>query len=160
MDLTPEQCKSRYSLAFMNALCAQAGLSIGETRQDEDVHAIDMGVIFPEAEVRVQLKCSSKKTMARDFETIALDKGWIAKWSLSLVPVFLVLVVVPDDQREWLEDSDRATLHNTHAYWTRIETPIPDDRKSVRISKADRVTIETLRVWRNALRVGFGKEAV
>ncbi|MCT7294316.1 DUF4365 domain-containing protein [Rhodococcus sp. PAE-6] len=116
-DLSPEQCKSRYSLAFMNALCAQAGVTIGETRQDEDVHAIDMAVNFTEAPVQVQLKCSSAKTMSGPFERIDLEERWIEKWAMSQLPVFLVLVVVPDDRADWLSDNERSTLHRAHAYW-------------------------------------------
>lgn len=157
-DLSPEQCKSRYSLAFMNALCAQAGVTISETRQDEDVHAIDMAVNFTEAPVQVQLKCSSAKSMSGPSERIDLEERWIEKWSTSQLPVFLVLVVVPDDRADWLSDSDRSTLHRAHAYWTQIEPPLA--QKSVHVARTNRLTIDTLLDWRNILRKGFGQEAI
>lgn len=150
--------KSRYSLAFMGALCAQAGIRMQETRQDEDVDAVDMSVEYPEAPVRVQLKCSSTKTMHGDYETIDLRDHWITSWKTSGIPVFLVLVVVDPSCRDWIEEQPVQTLHRAHAYWAQFDPS--SIRKSVRIYSANRVTVGTLLEWRNITRAAFGQGRV
>ncbi|OZF09856.1 hypothetical protein CH300_00295 [Rhodococcus sp. 15-1154-1] len=142
----------------MNALCAQAGLGIVETRQDEDYQAVDLGLNYPEGVVRVQLKCSSAKTMAGNFETIDLEQSWIDNWKENVGPVFIVLVVVPDQLADWLTNHDLTTVHETHAYWTRYDKT--SSRKSVRLNKVDRVDLGTLFEWRNLQRVAYGLEPI
>ncbi|RGP48485.1 hypothetical protein AWH04_09000 [Rhodococcus erythropolis] len=146
--------KSRYSLSFMDGLCAQAGLTVLPTQQDSDVHAIDMTVCFPESHAQVQLKCSSVKAMDGEEERIDLDDEWISKWSRSMLPVFIVLVVVPSDIRYWRVDAPRQTVHNAHAYWVQFDKTA--NRKSVLVPRAQRVTRKTLDEWHGIVLGGFG----
>ncbi|WP_374228006.1 DUF4365 domain-containing protein [Rhodococcus qingshengii] len=141
-DLEVSSRKSRYSLAFISSLCAQAGLRVSETRQDEDVHAIDMSVEYPESSVRLQLKCSSSMQMTRKFETISCDQYRIDRWRDNAGPVFIVLVVVPDNHYDWIADEDRSTLHRTHAYWAQYDPN--STRKSVRVYQENRVTLDVV----------------
>ena len=51
--------KARYGVSYIRNLCAQAGLRFGETEQDEDVLAVDCEIKYREANVGVQVKCTS-----------------------------------------------------------------------------------------------------
>jgi hypothetical protein len=42
--LDDKKKESRYSLAYLYAMCSQAGYTTQETRQDEDIEAIDAWV--------------------------------------------------------------------------------------------------------------------
>lgn len=51
--LDDDKSKSRYSLSYLYAVCAQAGALVSETPQYSDVHTVDGTIAFDESFVRV-----------------------------------------------------------------------------------------------------------
>lgn len=141
--------KSRYSLSYLYTVCAHAGCTVIETTQDSDVHSIDATIQFAEADVRVQMKCSSTKQMTSDFESIDLHDNWITKWKKSELPVYVVLVVVPEDKTEWVGYRDDDTLHKTRAYWARYQRE--STKKSIQIPRDQRFGVATIHEWHGEL---------
>jgi len=131
-------------------VCAQAGVGLSETSPDEDILAIDCAVEYPEAPVRVQVKCTSQLGLERSSFTVPIDDKWRSKWARSLFPGYLLLVVVPAEVEAWIEHLDTGTLHNTAAFWTRLPTEETTVR-SISIPRAQRMTQETLGQWHHAL---------
>jgi Domain of unknown function (DUF4365) len=89
--LDDKRRKSRYSLSYLYAICAQAGLSAQETRQDEDIEAIDAWVNLVGAPVPVQCKCTSSPEETRAGYRVDFEDGWITSWKEQQLPVFIVL---------------------------------------------------------------------
>ena len=123
--LDDKRRKSRYSLSYLYAMCAHAGYGAQETRQDEDVEAIDARVTLQGAAVPVQLKCTSSPEETQAGYRVDFEDGWITSWKQQRLPVFIVLVVVPKGHNPWIDHTlDTATLHRTAAFWGRFDPHI------------------------------------
>lgn len=148
--------KSRYSQAYLSAICAQSGSVVYEGRQDEDCWAIDARVELIASDVAVQLKCTEAPNRTKVGIRIDLKDDWIEKWSLKRTPVYVVGVVVPVGQDDWIEHSlDETTVHNTAAYWARFDRT--STAKSITLPYANRFGIHTLDVWNDDVDDAFGE---
>lgn len=146
--------KARYGVAYLRSICSQAGVPMQENSPDEDVLAVDCDVKFAEGPVLVQLKCTSRLTLAGRRASVALRPEWCTKWSRQRVPVYLVLVIVPKDVGVWLAHQAVGTFHATAAYWVRVHG---DEGASVHVPKKQRLTAETFAQWHQELLACFGQ---
>lgn len=153
--LDANRAKSRFGVAYVRAVCSQAGVGFQETSPDEDVLAVDGNVEFEIASARVQVKCTGRfRLNGGSTATWPIDEAWRQHWKRSGVPVYFVLVIVdPDDQLEWLHHQDAATLHRAAAFWVRVDT-LPDE-KNIAVPKAQRLTADTLRLWAEDVEASF-----
>lgn len=145
--------RARYGVSYLKNICAQAGVGLTESSPDEDVLAIDCGVEFAELSVRVQVKCTSSLTIGGRVKRVPIEVGWLEKWRRSVVPVYLVVVVVPRNVGTWIEHKGDGTMHMTAAFWARIDDSIAPP--SVRIPSSQRLTSETLDLWHQDLLARF-----
>lgn len=154
--LTPNGCKARFGAAYVRAICSHAGVGFTETSIDEDVLAVDGKVELAEADVRVQIKCTGQFRIAGgSTASWQAEDSWWQKWQNSKTPVYFVLVLVdPDDQLQWLEHRDDGTLHRAAAFWVRVDT-MPAD-VSVTVPKSQRLSASTLTEWSSDLLACFG----
>jgi hypothetical protein len=140
--------KARFGVAYLRAVCSQAGVGFVETSIDEDVLAVDGEVQFAIASARVQIKCTGRFRLEGGAETASwpADPAWWEKWQKSCVPVYLVLLVVdPGDQSLWLDHRVDGTFQGSAAFWVRVDT-MPDGA-SVQVPRSQRLTAETLKQW-------------
>lgn len=153
--LDANRAKSRFGVAYVRAVCSQAGVGFQETSPDEDVLAVDGSVDFEIACARVQVKCTGQfKIKGGSTATWPVEESWRLRWTRSRLPVYFVLVIVdPDDQMSWLHHHDEATLHRAAAFWVRVDT-LPEG-KSIVVPKAQRLTSDTLRLWANDIEASF-----
>lgn len=149
--------KSRYSQAYLSSICSQTGHTLQEGRQDEDCWAIDTTVDLTAASVLVQLKCTSSPLSTDGGYRVPLKTTWIEKWSAKQVPVYILLVVVPEVHDSWIEHVSEQTVHKTHAYWARFDPLVHD--KSIVLPSAQRFSRETLATWETQLDDVFGGSA-
>lgn len=153
--LDSNHAKSRYSLSYLFSVCAQAGRTATETRQDEDVHAVDAWVKLAGATVYVQLKCTEAPNRTATGIRVDFEDGWIEKWREEKLPVYIVLVVVPPGQTDWIEHlEDESTLHKAVAYWGRFDPE--SSKKSITLSLTDRLTLDTMDRWQQDVDDVFG----
>lgn len=145
--------KARYGVTYVRNLCAQAGVGFEETSPDEDVLAVDCEVKFVEASVRVQVKCTSSLKATGRSASWPVEEGWLRKWADSRLPVYIVVVMVSPESDSWIEHRRKDTLHNTAAFWVRVDGLT--DAKRVRIPKANRLQSSTFTLWRNEMLAGF-----
>jgi hypothetical protein len=145
--------RARYGVSYVRNVCAQAGFGLNETSPDEDVLATDCDVVFMEANVRVQVKCTSRLTLGGKTKSCQLKPGWLRRWEQSVVPVYFVLVVVPPSEPTWLDHRADGTMHRTAAFWQRVRTEQLD--KAISIPKIQRLTAETLSIWHRDLLAAF-----
>jgi hypothetical protein len=147
----PQQASVRqawYGPAYVHAICSQAGYLWQAVPSDGDVHSFDGNLtVRPGSTVPVQVKCRRKK-----FESSCsyrIKRAWRENWDDLAVPGFFVVVVVPADVSAWVEHEDnpvRRTIHQTSAYWTRID-PLPPEQKSIQVLAANRFTADTIPIW-------------
>jgi hypothetical protein len=153
--LDSNRAKSRFGVAYVRAVCSQAGVGFQETSSDEDVLAVDGSVEFEIAPVRVQVKCTGQfRLKGGSTATWPIDESWRQHWKRSGIPVYFVLVIVdPDDQVSWLHHQDEATLHRAAAFWVRVDT-LPQGQNIV-VPKAQRLTADTLQLWAEDVEASF-----
>lgn len=145
--------KARYGVSYLRAVCSQAGVPMDETSPDEDIHAVDCKLNFPEIPVPVQVKCSSRHDLGGRAPFVDVTERWAEKWRQQVVPVRLVLVVVPDDVEEWLHHPDQGTWHPTAAFWVEVTG---DETGRVHLPRTQRLTAETLEAWHADVLTQFG----
>lgn len=142
--------KARYGLAHVDSICSQAGVPLVEPKPDEDVLAVDCSLMFPEADVRVQVKCTSRWTIGGKSLTFPLEQEWVRKWDENIFPVYFVVVIVPKEiARHWLRHEQDGTFHRTAAFWARL--PPGEVGSSVAVPKNQRFTARTLSLWHQDL---------
>lgn len=146
--------KGRYGIVYLRAIAGQAGCGFNETSPGEDTLAIDYTLDFPEGGVRVQVKTSAQYMIDGDdeFLSFSAEDKWIAKWARIQVPLYFVIVVVPNDSGSWLNHDVTGTqMVRTAAYWVRLAPGQFDNSKTIKVPRAQRVTIDTLPQWHQDL---------
>ncbi|MBO3663877.1 DUF4365 domain-containing protein [Microbacterium stercoris] len=142
--------KGRYGVVYMRAVAGQAGCGFTETSPGEDTLAIDYTLEFPEGAVRVQVKTSAQYQIDGDddFLSFGVKDEWIAKWARTKLPIYFVIVVVPNDSGSWLNHDITGTqMVRTAAYWVRLQPGQFATTKTIKIPRSQRVTSETLPQW-------------
>jgi len=156
--LTANGAKARFGIAYLRAVCSQAGVGFDETSIDEDVLAIDGKIEFEAAAARVQVKCTGQfRIDGGDTATWPAESGWWAKWHKSKIPVyFVILIVDPDEQVRWLDHRQDGTMHHAAAFWVRVDQMSVGS--GITVPKGQRLTADTLREWAADVDACFGTE--
>lgn len=154
------QRQARYGPKYLSLVVAQAGATFTETSIDEDTLAIDATVRMAGGFiVDVQVKATYQYELAGSEHVLTwpLKQHWVEKWSDHPYPLFLVLVVVPDDSASWLDHSNEGTmLQRTGAYWVRVTKETLGEGRSISVPRSQRLTVDTIDEWLLAARKGFG----
>lgn len=149
-SLSPDGRKARYGLAYVRSICSQAGAPFTETEPDSDVLAIDCSIWFPQGDVRVQVKCTSRWTIGGRSLTFPVEEEWVRKWDENIFPVYFVVVIVPAlAARHWLRHDSDGTFHHTAAFWARL--PPGEVGVSVEVPKDQRLMVSTISSWHQDL---------
>lgn len=155
-SLGQNAAKGRFGVTYMRAICNQASVGFNETPPDEDTLAIDGILVFSDVRVGVQIKCTGQfKIPGNRTITWKTEPGWRTKWNASMDPVYFVVVVLdPDEQHNWLKHHDGGTLLSAAAFWVRVDRSSEDG--DVVVPKSQRLTAETLSLWRDEALQGYG----
>jgi hypothetical protein len=137
--------KARYGIAYVRSICSQAGVPLQETEPDEDVLAVDCSIGFPQGDVRVQVKCTSRWMISGKSLTFPVEQEWVRKWDENFLPVYFVVVIVPKLARQWLRHDHNGTFHHTAAFWARL--PPGEVGSSVVVPKDQRLMVSTISSW-------------
>lgn len=146
--------KGRFGVVYMRAIAGQAGCGFNETSPGEDTLAIDHTLDFPEGSVRVQVKTTATRAIEDQDEYLSFsaEDKWIEKWSRVKVPLYFVIVVVPSVSDSWLtHDITGTQMVRTAAYWVRLLPGQFDTTKTIKVPRAQRVTLETIPTWHQDL---------
>jgi hypothetical protein len=154
--LSSKTAQGRFGVAYVQALCAQAGFGHDVTTADEDVRAIDGHVHFNVGSCAYQVKCTTKsfgtKTQSLSWP---IEDWWVTRWAQAMMPVYFIVVRVKT-QANWVQHpADLNTLLEASAYWTQIDATAK--KKSIVVPSGQRLTADILREWAaeryNAFRV-------
>ncbi|WP_406311885.1 DUF4365 domain-containing protein [Streptosporangium sp. NBC_01639] len=128
MVLSQEQHLGRYGEAFVTAIAESAGLTVRNTSA-ADFYLVDLEIGYPgprgsmlTPKLQIQVKCTQKADVT---ETL-VKHGIKARYYDKLVnpchafgnPIFLVVVVAPQNVGEWADVSKERLILKEAAYWT------------------------------------------
>ena len=124
--------KEDIHISYVSALCASAGIDYEAIRHDDD--STDAMIkkritrndgCFYDAQLRIQLKCTSSKTqysISNDVITYHLKaKNYNDLCTPSTTPIILGLLILQDNESEWVNWSTEELLIKGSMYWVNFE---------------------------------------
>ncbi len=136
ISMTENEQKQQLSVAYVHAVAARAGYACQFQVVDNnsvDVQLAARGMVHSKAVVRspkidIQLKATSLHTLATDRFAFPLPlKNYNDLREESLVPRLLVVLLLPKDDKQWLEQTENEMISRHCAYWKSLlgqpETP-------------------------------------
>lgn len=154
--MTENEQKQQLSMAYVQAVAARAGYSVVRPPVDDDSVDIQIrasGRTHPQAPVRspcvdVQLKSTAQDMLRDDHLAFPLPlKNYNDLRERSLVPRYLVVLLLPTDTTRWLEQSEESMISRSCAYWTSLlgmgETENLN-RVTVRLPRVNLFTVDQL----------------
>jgi len=103
------------------------------------------------------VKCTEKFVIRGRSASLPLEESCVGSWTRSLVPVYLVLVILEANRQSWIGHQDAGTLLRAAAFWVRVDQLA--DPTSIRVPKEQRLTIDTVGLWHRELCEAFGAES-
>ena len=152
--MTPEQQKEQFSIAYVRAVAAAAGVNVSRPEVDDD--SVDIrfskrsiaGTAVPPM-LEAQLKCTS--TYVPDGGIIRFPlrlKNYNELRGQHFIPRVLVVIIVPEQIGDWLAQNEEQMLIRKCGYWVSLEDmPETNNVASVTINlpSAQRFSIGDLR---------------
>jgi hypothetical protein len=148
------QQKELFSKAYVRAVAAVAGFSVDPLELDFD--SIDLqitagsgegSVYFPE--LKLQLKCTSRDVIDGDYIRYPLKlKNYNDLRRNALVPRILVVVLVPENLEEWLQQSEAEMCMRYCGYWMSLwGMPETQNTATVTVSllRSNQFTVQALK---------------
>ncbi|MEG5058532.1 DUF4365 domain-containing protein [Microcoleus sp. A2-C5] len=148
------QQKELFSKAYVRAVAAVAGFSVSQPEVDDD--SIDLkivarggeGVVFS-PELNLQLKCTSRDVLDGQFIRYPVRiKNYRDLIVNSQVPRLLVVVLVPENLENWLQQSEDEMCMRYCTYWVSLRG-LPERLNTanvtVELSRSNQFTVEALK---------------
>ncbi len=117
MDLNTR--KERFSLAYVNAVASRAGYQMVEPPVDRDsVDGVLMGDAGRRPRVEFQAKATSRDLTRDDRVSFPLPiKNYDDLRADVQTPRILIVILMPDDETEWLSQTDEQLCLRYCGYW-------------------------------------------
>lgn len=150
--------KEDIHISYLLSVCASANISLDLQRHDSDstdgiikkTIQLDNGEKYMSS-LRIQLKCTSS---ASQFT----DKGNQIQYKLKVknyndlctkctTPIILGLLVLPENEKDWVKWSEKELLINGCMYWADFSNELPSENKNsitVNIDKNNLINKDTL----------------
>jgi hypothetical protein len=149
MHITSRQ--EQFSRSVVYAIASKAGCAVSLRNVDDD--SIDLTLcskmLSRRPSVDVQLKCTGQNIFEEDVLKFFLDKGNYDDLRLEdvLVPRIMIVVAVPPDIEDWLEQSEERLLIRKCGYWVSLLGLPPTSNSSgvtISLPRTNMFTPETL----------------
>jgi hypothetical protein len=155
--MTENEQKQQLSVAYVHAVAASAGFACQATIVDDD--SVDVTIaakgrvheqsVLLSPRLEVQLKASSQDILRDDHVAFPLPvKNYEELRCDTMVPRLLVVFVLPDEPRDWLEQSEDQMITRRCAYWRSL-LGSPDTKNketvTVHLPRTNCLTVESLR---------------
>ena len=139
MDISSR--KEELSIAYISALCAVAGISFDRQFHDDDSTdaTIKKLVTLPdgrkcEAMLRVQLKSTSSAKQYKEDDSVVTyvlkAKNYNDLRTVSTTPIILALLILPENEDEWLTWTHEELMIKGRMYWQSFESAPEIENKS------------------------------
>ncbi len=145
--------KEKFSVAYIAAVVAVAGFELlpGTDVQSDDLQIAsdwnDDAREFTFPRIEVQLKCTSQQRWRDGALAFRLSrKNYDDLRKKSILPRLLVVVVVPDNPAQWLEQDTNRLVMRHCAYWVSLhgQPPIAGATTTVRVPATNLFTVVAL----------------
>lgn len=146
--------KEQFNIAYVCAMAAQAGLNHNTPVVDDD--SVDLTLIgkgfvgkVRNPHIDLQLKCSSQNLVSGDVIKFELSKKNYDDLRLDdyVHPRYLVVLLVPSDNRSWIQHHDTHMSMHERCFWMSIKGhPESANQSSVTVDipLSQRLTTEQL----------------
>ena len=133
--------KEDVHISYLSAVCASASISFDLQRHDDDstdgivkkLITLDDGSKYMSS-LRIQLKCTSSLSQYTDGEEILQYKLKVKNYNdlctRCTTPIILGLLVLPEDEKTWIEWSETELLINGCMYWANFSNKLPSNNKN------------------------------
>lgn len=154
--MTEEQQKEQFSIAYVRAIAAVAGVKADRPETDDD--SVDLrlsiksivGKPLPPL-VEVQLKCTSENILRPDGIHFELRRNnYDELRGQRLIPRYLIVLLVPASLGDWIRQAPEELALRKCAYWlSLVEHPETENQASVTvtISPEQIFSVQTLAAW-------------
>ena len=148
------QKKELFSKAYVRAVAAVGGFSVSQPEVDDD--SIDLkivarggeGIVFS-PELNLQLKCTSRDLLDGRFIRYPVRiKNYRDLIINSQVPRLLVVVLVPENLENWLQQSEDEMCMRYCAYWVSLRGQperLNTANVTVELPRSNQFTVEALK---------------
>jgi hypothetical protein len=155
--MTENEQKQQLSVAYVHAVAARAGYACQIFNIDDDsidVHVAARGIVHQKAVLRsprieIQLKATAQAVLRQDHLAFPLPvKNYNELREEVLVPRLLVVLLLPEDDRLWIEQTEEQMISRSCAYWrTLFGHPETSNQTSVTVHlpRDQLFTVATLR---------------
>ena len=152
------QTKEDISISYISVLCAYAGIAYEIIRHDDDSTdgllmervQLDNGFCY-NVQLRIQLKCTSSASQYIDNGEYIIyrlkAKNYNDLRTRSTTPVILGLLVLPEDEREWVKWSSEELLMKGCMYWadfSRNRESFNNSTVNVKLKKSNVINSDSL----------------
>ena len=150
-----DQQKEQFSHAYVKAVASVAGFSWYKPSVDDD--SVDLGLaqaggggMVRSPRLEMQLKCSAQATPSEgEFGfSIKLKNYDDLRDTSVLVPRILVVVLVPNDPKEWLNHSETELAMRRCGYWlslSGLSASVNETSQTVKMIRKQTFTAEAVR---------------
>lgn len=150
--------KEDISISYISALCAYAGIAYEIVRHDEDSTdgilrkrvLLDGNRKF-DAELRIQLKCTSSTSQYTDNGDTLIYKLKVKNYNdlclPSTTPIMLGLLILPENEELWIDCTEEELLIRGCMYWAEFSGKSESTNEgtvSVKIDKKNIINVESL----------------
>ncbi|MEG4807873.1 DUF4365 domain-containing protein [Microcoleus sp. F8-D3] len=132
------QRKELFSKAYVRAVTAVVGCSVDQPENDYDsvdlcIKAVDRDPMQPHR-LELQLKCTSRDVLDAQCVRYPLNvKNYNDLRVTAFIPRLQVVVLVPENIGEWIQQSEQEMLLRHCAYWVSLRG-MPETRNTNRIT--------------------------
>jgi hypothetical protein len=135
--------KQQLSVAYIHAVAARAGYACQVINVDDDSVDVQLAArgwvheraVFRSPKIDVQLKATAQPVLKDDHLAFALPlKNYNELREEALVPRLLVVLLLPEDDRHWLEQTEDQMISRHCGYWrTLLGQPATTNATSVTV---------------------------
>lgn len=114
--------KARFSLAHITAVATYADCQVIEPTVDRgSVDGILLGPTGWRDLIRFQAKSTARNIASNGYVRFPLDAGDYENMRNAGAPFILIVVLLPDDETQWLAQTDNETCLRYSGYWISLE---------------------------------------
>lgn len=147
--LSENDIKERLSLVYIQSIASRCGYCYGDPSLDRD--SIDISISAGgnmRPKIDFQLKATSSPQWQGDEVAFSLSrKNYDDLSAKRQTPIYLGLLVLPNDSAQWLQWSEEELIIKNCIYWLSLKDfpPISTERKTVKLPKNQVLNCKSMR---------------
>jgi Domain of unknown function (DUF4365) len=127
--MTENEQKQQLSVAYVHAVAARAGYACQVIHVDDDSIDVQLAArgrvhhraVLRSPKIDIQLKATAQPVLKKDHLALPLPlKNYNDLREQALVPRLLVVLLLPEDDRLWLEQTEDQMVSRSCAYWSTL----------------------------------------